>query len=294
MSVRQGISADMTVSAVVHLLALALLIFFSGVNPFAAAPTEPIAVDIVTPQDVEKIQENVKDADDKSLVLPTPAADSSKQSTAAASPPAPKASPSAAAPSQQQAQQQQSQQQTQQQPQQQAQQQPQRQQTQQPPPAAPAPRQQAAAAPAYALPEPDITVKYNVLLGLPPDMPVNPSGADNKGTDNFDAAATKAADLRSSVITEFRQHLKTCAKLPAELTASDDIKVKLRVFMTPQGRLAAAPILIEASASAKGPLLMQAAIKAIEACQPYAMLPADQYKEWKVLDLNFTPQDLAS
>ena len=30
-----------------------------------------------------------------------------------------------------------------------------------------------------------------------------------------------------------------------------------------------------------------------EACQPYAMLPADRYGEWKVLDLSFTPQDFA-
>jgi hypothetical protein len=41
----------------------------------------------------------------------------------------------------------------------------------------------------------------------------------------------------------------------------------------------------------KGPLLMQSAISALEACQPYAMLPADKYPEWKTLDLVFTPQD---
>ena len=63
--------------------------------------------------------------------------------------------------------------------------------------------------------------------------------------------------------------------------------------MTPDGRLAADPILIEASASMKGPLLMQGAISALQACQPYAMLPADRYGEWKVLDLSFTPQDFS-
>jgi hypothetical protein len=41
----------------------------------------------------------------------------------------------------------------------------------------------------------------------------------------------------------------------------------------------------------KGPLLMKGAISALEACQPYAMLPPDRYGEWKVLDLSFTPQD---
>jgi hypothetical protein len=69
--------------------------------------------------------------------------------------------------------------------------------------------------------------------------------------------------------------------------------VRLRVLMTPQGKLAAEPVLIEASASAKGPLLMQSAISALQACQPYAMLPVDRYGEWKVLDLSFTPRDFS-
>jgi hypothetical protein len=41
----------------------------------------------------------------------------------------------------------------------------------------------------------------------------------------------------------------------------------------------------------KGPLLMQSAISALQACQPFAMLPADKYNEWRILDLSFTPQD---
>ena len=136
-----------------------------------------------------------------------------------------------------------------------------------------------------------------MLLGLPPDLsPLPPASAQagNKGDDNFDAPATEAADIASTLIAEFRRHLKTCSKLPASLSGADDVKVKLRVLMTPEGRLAVEPILIEASASMKGPLLMQGAIRALQACQPYAMLPVDRYGEWKVLDLNFTPQDFTS
>jgi hypothetical protein len=160
-----------------------------------------------------------------------------------------------------------------------------------PPPSQPA-------APAYKPPEPDVSIKYQVLLGLPPDLspslPPASAQGPNKGDDNFDAPATDAADIASTLIAAFRRHLKTCSKLPASLSGADDVKVKLRVLMTPDGRLAAEPILIEASASMKGPLLMQGAIRALQACQPYAMLPADRYGEWKVLDLSFTPQDFTS
>ena len=152
-----------------------------------------------------------------------------------------------------------------------------------------------AASPGYKQPEPDLSIKYQVLLGLPPDlsptMPPAPPQGPEKADDNFDAPATESADIASNLVAEFRRHLRTCSKLPTSLTATDDVKVKLRVLMTPEGRLAAQPVLIEASASRKGPLLMQGAVQALAACQPYAMLPKERYGEWKVLDLSFTPQD---
>jgi hypothetical protein len=33
---------------------------------------------------------------------------------------------------------------------------------------------------------------------------------------------------------------------------------------------------------------------ALQACQPYTMLPVDRYGEWRVLDLTLTPQDFSS
>jgi len=80
----------------------------------------------------------------------------------------------------------------------------------------------------------------------------------------------------------------------AALSPSDNVAVKLRVQLKPNGRLAAEPALIEGTASMKGVQLMQGAIAALSACQPYAMLPADRYGEWKVLDLSFTPHDFNS
>jgi hypothetical protein len=38
---------------------------------------------------------------------------------------------------------------------------------------------------------------------------------------------------------------------------------------------------------------MQTAIRALKECQPFGFLPADKYREWKVLDLSFTPRDMA-
>jgi hypothetical protein len=292
MDLRRIIPTDITVSAIVHLSLLALLCLFSEVHQFGSVTAEPIEVNIVAPQDIPEAPAPEKQPEPVPTPTPTPLPDFSQLDTKPAAP-----SPDQPAAKSQTAKQQQKQAAPITQP------------AAQPPPAAPPqpaaqPPQQAQspqpAAAAYKQPEPDLTLKYQVLLGLPPDLsptppaaPAAPSApqAPAKSDDNFDGAATQDADIASSVITAFRRHLRTCLKLPPSLTASDDVKVKLRVMMTQRGTLAADPILIEASASMKGPLLMQSAVKALQACQPYAMLPADRYGEWKVLDLSFTPHD---
>jgi hypothetical protein len=285
MNLRQAIPGDVTASAIAHLLLLALVFVFSDVHPFGAVTAEPIAVDIVTPQQVaEKAPEPAaaptpepqpdlplpdKPAENSAAAAapqqPAPAQPAMKQ---AASPPPPPSPPPAARPARQQV------------------------------AATQPPAQPALPPPAYTPPEPDLSIKYHVMLGLPPELPAAPSAATPRSTDktdeNFDAAATRAADIASTLVAEFRRHLRACSKLPAQLRSADDVRVKLRVSLTPAGKLAADPVLIEASASAKGPLLMRSAITALEACQPYTMLPADRYGEWKVIDLSFTPQDFSS
>lgn len=303
MEPRRILQSGITASALAHLSCLLLVIFFAEVHPFSAVTAEPIAVDIVTPEEVvEKPAEpelppTPKQKAPDSFDIPpkldlSAKTDSAAKAATASSPPPALKPPQAASPPP-----------------------PQKQAALAPPSSAPpssAPLSQAppAAQPAQAptsnsapglaqqpaaqqqvtpspvLPTfvpapPDVSVKYHVLLGLPQDRP----------GDGFDAPATQKADVGTDSIAEFRRHLKTCSVLPKEIAPTDKVGIKLRVLMTPEGRLAAPPSLIEASASMKGPLLMQSAISALDACQPYAMLPADRYKEWKILDLTFTPQD---
>ena len=291
MELRRFIRTDITASAIAHLSVLALVFLFTEVHPFGVVTAEPIAVDIVTPDEVP-----TKESDPALPAQPptqTASLDVPSQSESeAANPPQPSKPPPAQQPADARPQQQEAPtparakgNETAAQPQ------------PQPPAPSPAPpAQMAAPAPAYTPPEPDLTLKYHVMLGLPEDLPLPPKpvGSPDKPGDGIDATASSAADIASKAVTEFRRHLKTCSKLPVSIAASDNVIIKLRVLMTPDGRLARDPILIEASASAKGPLLMQSAITALQACQPYAMLPANRYGEWKVLDLSFSPRDFNS
>jgi hypothetical protein len=243
-------------------MVLAAGLFFAEVHPFDYVSPEPIAVDIVSSKEIPSLEKEAEppqtssvdtlDIPDDKPQADTKAALASPQSTPPQSSPA--VAPSSSTPT---------------------------------PPASkqaalhPLPEPHPAPPPSYNAPEPDISVKYGVLLGLP---------ASGMGDGNGAAEATKA-DIPAMDTAQFRRHLKTCSKMPASVSSSDNIRIVLRVPFTTDGKIAAPPALIEASASAKGPALMKGAVEALVACQPYAMLPPDKYNEWKVLDLSFTPRD---
>jgi hypothetical protein len=278
MNPRRILATGITASAIAHLSALLLLLFFTEVHPFGSVTAEPITVDLVPaaeappapkkeeplpepkPSDAFEPPSNSAASGSPQPAVPQPATPPTAPQQAARGPKPPPTKPPP--PSEQQAN---------------AQPQPQPQ-----PPASPQP--------AYVPPQPDLSIKYGVMLGLPPALPADPAKGGKSG-DDFGSPASKTADLASNLITEFRRHLKTCSKLPASIAPSDNIKITLRVLMTTDGKLAAEPIVVEGTASVKALDLKQSAVEALEACQPYTMLPADRYGEWKVLDLSFSPQD---
>lgn len=294
-----------------HLSVLLLLVFLSEVHPFSPVVTETVAVDIVTPQELEEKKPEpapepkaqTPDPFSLSAMPEAPKSEADKPDASKADAPklepfkpmAAKSEPSKSEPAHSESSKSES---------------PKSESSKSTPPAAPPQKQAARAtprpdpqppaqpeppaspsAPDYLPPEPDLSVKYHVRLGLPPDL--SPGQTQGKSGDGFDDEASKSAEIASDLIAAFRRHLRTCSKLPESIAPSDRVKVKLRALMSPDGRLLTDPILIEASASMKGPELMQSAVAALKACQPYAMLPADRYGEWKVLDLSFTPQDFA-
>jgi len=282
---RQFVRPEITASAIAHLSIVALVFVYTEAHPFSSVPSETLNVDIVTPDEIERKPEPTPSP---SPLLPPDLSALTRSAEPPAPPPALEAqSPlprQDARPNRKEA-------------------------TAQPQPqSAPSPAQpglQARAAgqpslvpapapsPGYLPPEPDVTVKYHVMLGLPENMPVVLSAdvGDKKG-DGGDAAAK--ADVGTDMVTAFRGRIKQCSKLPASLSPSDDVMIKLRVLMTPDGRLAAQPVVKEGTASLKAVDLRDSAIAALAACQPYTMLPPDKYNEWKVIDLTFTPRDFSS
>lgn len=266
------------ISVAAHLVALTACLVLAGVRPFEPTTAEAITVDIITPDEAPPLPKEPEPE------LPTVSDKDSSQTSEPQQTPA-EQTPQKAAPPPEQKTQQAALSQKPSEPPKPAepakpaeQSKPVEQQQAQPPQPPQQPQEQQQAVPTAS---PDITSRYGMMFTLP----------DAGAAGDFDAKATAKANIRAEDAAALRARLKECSVLPKSVASSDNVRIVLRVALTPDGRLAQEPLLIEASASAKGPLLMRGAMDALEKCQPYTMLPADRYNEWRMLDLSFTPKD---
>ena len=83
----------------------------------------------------------------------------------------------------------------------------------------------------------------------------------------------------------FRELVSTCGAAPPGISPDEKISIVVRVFLNPDGTVAAPPQLLESNPSAKQQALMDHFANGLQKCQPYTMLPQNRYRQWKTLDL---------
>ena len=105
----------------------------------------------------------------------------------------------------------------------------------------------------------------------------------------FDAPASNPAKLPHDDIAAFRARVSSCTHVPPGSGIDENVKIALRISFKRDGTLASPPELLDATLSPDVSTLMQAAVDALQSCQPFTELPADKYKKWKTLELVVTP-----
>jgi colicin import membrane protein len=66
----------------------------------------------------------------------------------------------------------------------------------------------------------------------------------------------------------------------------------IRVLFKRDGSVAAPPALVAGSPSPYGPAMAESAKRAILSCQPFDMLKAQNYEQWKDIEITFDPRDM--
>lgn len=93
--------------------------------------------------------------------------------------------------------------------------------------------------------------------------------------------------LTPEEIASLRAQIQKCWKLPVGMPGIVGLEVVLRVPFGSRGQLAGEPVLLQAPASERGPMLVGIAMNALKDCYPFKLPPA-KYADWKTLDLKFS------
>ena len=106
------------------------------------------------------------------------------------------------------------------------------------------------------------------------------------------AVGAPGAQLSQSEIDALRARISSCWSPPPGIDANSRVYVVLRVLFKADGSMVQAPTLVEGTASPLGPALAESAKRALLLCQPFTMLKAEHYDQWKDLELKFDPHEL--
>ncbi len=275
---KRYIRPGLAVSVIGHLAALIGGLFFVGANAFHAPPPEAMVVEVVTPDEMPRFEGTPSNLHSSGSETPSPA--NGKGPVTQAPPPQPRP---------------QQQQQSRERPT------PQREANEAPAPRPPAPeatqaelvsaektelekqnqsseRQPAASPPEQTPEQPNIAeaVAQYVALGGPlgggfaaPPVDTNVPGYD--------------------WTAPFRKRVGVCSKVREGVEPDDKVSIKIRISFNRDGTLVSPPRLLVPAPTAKQQALMESAVEALERCQPFTMLPAEKYKQWKTMVLYVTP-----
>lgn len=117
-----------------------------------------------------------------------------------------------------------------------------------------------------------------------------PSPADQEASVGSVTGSPSTA-LRQNEIDALRARLARCWAIPPTRPDPAELRVKIKMFLSPDGNLSRRPEVVEYRPTAIGQIAAEAAVSAAERCAPYN-LPAANYESWKEIIMTFDPRDM--
>jgi hypothetical protein len=161
-----------------------------------------------------------------------------------------------------------------------------------PPPAPPVPRQRPRPEPPKPA-EPQFNVDSVLALldsrtAKTPALPEAPVA--ETVTKGLGAQNASTLDLRDALLSQIRK----CWNVPVGAPTPEKLIVQVRVFLARDGSLVQPPLLEPQTraAAASNPYMRtaaEAALRAVNVCEPYKLLPVDRYDSWREIVMTFDP-----
>lgn len=105
---------------------------------------------------------------------------------------------------------------------------------------------------------------------------------------------TLTEPLSISEMDLIRAQFERCWNPPVGAREAQNLVIRVRVALNPDGSLAQAPELIDQSRMSDGfwRAAAESALRAVHKCQPLQDLPTSKYQRWRLIDLTFDPKEM--
>ena len=95
--------------------------------------------------------------------------------------------------------------------------------------------------------------------------------------------------LAADLVDALRRRIESCWTLPAGARDAQELQIRLKFALTPDGMLSEYPLVMNASAHPAFDAAARSAQAAVKTCEPYNFLPIEKYDLWRDIILTFDP-----
>ncbi len=134
--------------------------------------------------------------------------------------------------------------------------------------------------------------KVEALLDKRDPQRLAATGDALRDTVSLGASNGTAAQLSQSELDALRARLAQLWNPPAGASNPEELVVQVRIKLSPDGRLAAPPMVLTSGTSPLFQAARDSAVRAVFRGQPFDMLKPEHYEQWKDVEITFDPRDL--
>ena len=106
----------------------------------------------------------------------------------------------------------------------------------------------------------------------------------------IDAAMTQSE--QDAMIGALRNRLAQCWNPPRGVREAGSLRVTIGIGLLPDGSLAGEPRIVDAGFDPLSQIAAESAIRAVQICAPYDMLPPEKYSAWRNIEFIFDPREM--